>query len=323
MPANSGMTFVVIVHLSPDHGSVLHEILRRFTSMSVVQAEDGQKAEPNIVYVIPPGKHLTASNGHLELTPLQPERGKRVAVDLFFRTLGDTHGPNATAVILSGADGDGALGIKRVKERGGLTIVQDPDEAEHPSMPRTAIDGGMVDWVLRVDEMPVRLMEYRENARRLVLPSEEGPQPAKAPAVAPDAEENALREVLSYLRTRTGRDFSYYKRATVVRRMQVNGTTTVPEYLTFLRTHPGEAGALQQDLLISVTNFFRDRDPFEALEAEIPKLFTNEGTADAVRVWTAACPTGEEAYSIAMLLLEQAGNMDAHLDHSGVCHGFG
>jgi two-component system, chemotaxis family, CheB/CheR fusion protein len=219
MPADSGFAFVVIVHLSSEHESILAEILGRFTKMNVVQATDGQIVEANHVYVIPPGKHLTATNGNLKLTDVQPERGKRMVVDLFFRTLADTHGPHSTAVILSGADGDGALGIKRVKERGGLTIAQDPEEAEHPSMPRTSIDGGMVDWILRVEEMPARLIEYFANAKRLVLPPEDGPQPAKAPPISPKAEENALRDVLTYLRTRTGRDFSYYKRATVVRRV--------------------------------------------------------------------------------------------------------
>jgi two-component system, chemotaxis family, CheB/CheR fusion protein len=282
MPADSGLVFVVIVHLSADHESILHEILGRFTKMKVVQAEDGQKVQANQVYVIPPGKHLTAMDGELKLTVINPERGKRMAVDLFFRTLADTHGPHSTAVILSGADGDGALGIKRVKERGGLTIAQDPDEAEHPSMPRTSIDGGMVDWILRVEDMPSRLIEYHANAKKLRLPSEEGPQPAKAPPIATQADENALHEVLAYLRTRTGRDFSYYKRATVVRRvsrrMQVNGVATLPEYLAFIRTHPGEAGALQQDLLISVTNFFRDREAWDALEPELAKLFANKST---------------------------------------------
>lgn len=315
MPADSGLAFVVIIHLATEHESILHEILQRFTSMPVTQATDGDTVKANHVYVIPPGKHLIACDGRLKLTAIQPERGKRMAVDLFFRTLADTHGPHSTAVILSGADGDGALGIKRVKERGGLTIAQDPEEADHPSMPRTAIDGGMVDWVLRVEEMPKRLMEYHACAKKLRLPSEEGPQPAKATPASPEADESALREVLTYLRTRTGRDFTYYKRATVVRRvsrrMQVNGVPTLPEYLAFIRTHPGEAGALQQDLLISVTNFFRDREAWEALEAELPRLFAGKSTNDAVRVWSAGCATGEEAYSVAMLLLEQADQMDS------------
>ena len=315
MPPESGMAFVVILHLSPERDSLLAEMFQRSTAMRVVQAQDGQKVEANTVYVIPPGKHLASVDGHLELINLEAARGSRFAVDLFFRTLADTHGPHAAAVVLSGADGDGALGIKRIKERGGLTIVQDPDEAEHPSMPRTAIETGMVDWVLRVAQMPARLLEYRKKEAQLRLPSEEGPQPAAAPSPPPDEDERALREVLSYLRARTGRDFSYYKRATIVRRvsrrMQVNSVVTLPDYLNLLRTHPGESGALLQDLLISVTNFFRDRDSFEALERRIPELFAGKSVSDAVRVWVPACATGEEAYSIAMLLLEHAAMMDA------------
>lgn len=313
-PADSGMAFVVILHLAAEHASIMDEIIARATPMPVTQAADGQKVEANCVYVIPPGKFLSAAEGRLRLSPMEPERGKRVAVDMFFRTLADTHGPNASAIILSGADGDGALGIKRIKERGGLTVAQDPDEAEHPSMPRTAIDTGMVDWVLPVAEMPSRIMEYRAVAKRLRLPAEDGPQPARAPAASPDADESAMREVLIHLRSRTGRDFAPYKRATVVRRisrrMQVNGVNTMADYLGFLRTHPGEAGALQQDLLISVTNFFRDRDSFAALEAQIPALFAEKTAAHVVRAWVAACATGEEAYSLGMLLLEQAGRME-------------
>ncbi|MFL5327438.1 MAG: chemotaxis protein CheB [Gemmataceae bacterium] len=315
MPSDSGMIFVVILHLSPTHDSNLPDMLGRITSMKVHSAEDGQKVEANNVYVIPPGKHLATVNGHLRLSELQPERGKRVAVDLFFRSLADTHGPHALAVVLSGADGDGAIGIKRIKERGGLTIVQDPDEAEHPSMPRASIHTGMIDWVLGVADIPKRLLEFRDNERKIKLPPEDGP--ALSPTAKPVADdgEESLRELLVYVRTRTARDFSYYKRATILRRiarrMQVNGVVELPDYLTFLRTHPGEAGALVQDLLISVTNFFRDREAFAALESRIPELFVNKVQTDSVRVWVPACATGEEAYSIAMLLLEHAQTLDS------------
>jgi len=173
----------------------------------------------------------------------------------------------------------------------------------------------MVDWVLQVAEMPGRLIDYLHHEKKLVLPPEEGPQPAQAAPKPNDKGESALREVLVYLRTRTGRDFSYYKRATILRRiarrMQVNGVEDMPAYLSFLRTHPGEAGALLQDLLISVTNFFRDRDAFESLERLIPRLFENKGHGDSVRVWVPACATGEEAYSMAILLLEHARTLDA------------
>ncbi len=315
MPPRSGMVFVVILHLSPTHESAMVELLSRATEMPVVQAEDGQPVEADHVYVIPPGKFLTSVDGVLRLVEQKHEKGKRVTVDLFFRSLADTHGPHAVAVVLSGADGDGAIGIKRIKERGGLTIAQDPDEAEHASMPQASINTGMVDWVLSVSEMPRRLLQYRDNALHLRLPPEDGPIPALAARDSLDDGEAALREVLLFLRTRTGCDFSSYKRATIVRRiarrMQVNGVTDMPAYLAFLRTHAGEAGALLQDLLISVTNFFRDREAFHALERHIPELFLGKRTGDSLRIWIPACATGEEAYSIGMLLLEHAARLES------------
>ena len=170
LPASTGMAYVVVLHLSPDRTSTLPELLQTATAMPVRAARDAERLETNRVYVIPPGKHLLVVDGHLRLTNLEPERGTRVAVDMLFRTLADTHGPHATAVVLSGTDGDGAIGIKRIKERGGLTIAQDPEEAEHASMPNTAVDTGMVDWVLRVADMPARIVEYRANGTTLRLP---------------------------------------------------------------------------------------------------------------------------------------------------------
>ena len=161
MPVDSGMAFVVVMHLAPEHESTLPELLQRCTAMPVCQAEDQQAVEPNKVYVIPPGKTLGTLDGHLTLSDPKPlARGRHVAVDLFFRTLADTQGPHAAAIVLSGANGDGAIGMKRIKERGGLTVAQDPDEAEHTSMPRAAIATGMVDWVLPVADMPDKLRQY-------------------------------------------------------------------------------------------------------------------------------------------------------------------
>ena len=320
MAPESGMAFVVIMHLSPEHDSILAEVLQHSTSMPVRQVRDRIRVEANHVYVIPPAKHLSIADGHLVLSELARARpGKHVAVDLFFRTLADTHGPHAAAIVLSGADGDGAIGIKRIKERGGLTVAQDPTEAEHDSMPRSTIATGMVDWVLPAAEMPAKLREYWRTEERLRLPDEKGdpladgekPSVTPAPALTDEA---ALHDILGFVRARTGRDFTYYKRATILRRiarrMQVNGIENAPAYLTFLRTHPGETGALLQDLLISVTNFFRDREAFAALEAMIPALFAGKGSHDTVRVWSAACATGEEAYSVAMLLSEYADKID-------------
>ncbi|HEY2561565.1 MAG TPA: chemotaxis protein CheB [Caldimonas sp.] len=314
-PNDSGMAFVVVMHLSPEHDSLLAEILQRTTTMPVRQVQDQAKVEANHVYVIPPGKTLTALDGRLLCGELTPYQGRRVAVDLFFRTLADTHGPRAAAIVLSGADGDGAIGIKRIKERGGLTIAQDPNEAEHSGMPRSAIGTGMVDWILPVAAMPARLKEYAGILGRLKLPPEEGPQPAEPAGAPADDLEAALRELLAYLRTQTGHDFSYYKRATILRRigrrMSVNGVEDLRLYLDFMRTHPGEAGALLKDLLISVTNFFRDRDAFDALEKHLPALFAGKSSNDEVRVWVVACATGEEAYSLAMLLSEFARGLDS------------
>lgn len=315
MPANPEMAFVVVLHLSPEHDSALSEILQHWTSMPVGQAMDGQKVLPDHVYVIPPGRNLSLTDGHLRLTELPRERGRRLTVDLFFRSLADTHGPRSVGIVFSGGDGDGALGIKRIKELGGLTIAQDPDDAEHSSMPRSAIATNMVDWVLTADKIPAHLLEYQAREKRLSLPPEFGPNPAALPKPSPSLEEAALRDVLTFLRARTGRDFTYYKRATIVRRvarrMQVNQVDDLPAYLTFLRMHPGESGALLQDLLISVTNFFRDKEAFQALESQIPELFKNKTSADTLRVWVPACATGEEAYSIAMLLSEHARTLDA------------
>lgn len=316
MPADSGMVFIVIVHLSPTHESSLAQLINRVTTMSVSQATDSQQIQPNEVYVIPPGKFLVVNETRLKLIDIQHERGRRVAVDLFFRSMADTYGAHATAIILSGIDGDGAQGIKRIKERGGLTIAQDPGKAEHPGMPQSAVDTGMVDWVLDVGEMAHRLIEYRGWERRLKLPREDDPRTEQAVLTSDEEAEAALQQILVFLRTRTNRDFSCYKRATVLRRiarrMQVNGVDDLPGYFAFLRTHPGESGALLQDLLISVTNFFRDRDAFHALERHIPKLFESKAPTETVRAWVPACATGEEAYSLAILLLEHLRSADLH-----------
>lgn len=315
MPKESGMAFVVIMHLAPDMESLMPEVLARETRMTVKPAEDGEKLQANQVYVIPAGKILSSVDGELKLENINPSPGRRVAVDHFFRSLADTHGRRSASIVLSGADGDGAVGLKRVKEAGGLTIAQDPEEAEHPDMPATAISTGMVDWVLKVAEMPERLVEYFSSEQRLRLPPEDGPPILERAEDSEDGGgEAALRDVLLFVKAKTGRNFSDYKRATVIRRisrrMQVNGIESMHEYLSFLRTHGGEAGALVQDLLISVTNFFRDPEAFAVLEENIPKLFEDKTAKDAVRVWVPASATGEEAYSIAILLLEHAGTLE-------------
>ena len=327
MPPDTGMAFVVIIHLSPDHESNLAQILQHRTSMPVVQVSETVEVAPNQVYVIPPGKHLRLEDGHIHLVDPQQTTGKRLAIDLFFRTLAAAYGPRAIAIELSGMDGDGSIGIKHVKEQGGITIVQEPTEAEFDSMPRSAIKTGMVDWILPVAQMPPRLLKFLHNEVHMHIPPEE-PQ-SKADAQAEDknsggppaiqkvisaGDEEALLGVLRFLRTQTGHDFIHYKRATILRRvarrMQVNLLEDIPAYLQLLQDRSEEAVALLHDLLISVTNFFRDPDAFIALQTYIPQLFADKKDSDHVRVWVAACATGEEAYSVAMLLLEYAGQLD-------------
>jgi PAS domain S-box-containing protein len=309
----SGLAWIVVVHLAPTHESLLPEILQRQTAMHVRAALDGEPIEPNTVRVIPPGKHLTTLDDRLCLTDIPAEKGNRVAVDILFRALADSHGPHATAVVLSGTDGDGAVGLKRIKERGGLVVAQEPSDADSSGMPDSAIATGMVDWVLPVAEMPGRIEAYHAGEAALELPPETGPVPLGDDAA--QARERQLREVLGTLRARTGHDFADYKRGTVVRRvarrLQVNGCRTLAEYLAVLETRPGEAELLQKDLLISVTNFFRDRDAFAAVESHVASLFDGKGPQDTVRVWCAACATGEEPYSMAMLLLEHAARLEA------------
>ncbi|RYD36837.1 MAG: PAS domain S-box protein [Verrucomicrobiaceae bacterium] len=313
-PAATGFAYVVIMHLAPANVSMMPELLQAWTAMKVLAAEDATDLKADTVYVIPPGKHLTVNGNRLRLTDLQQEHGKRTVVDLFFRSLADFYGPYATAVVLSGVDGDGAIGIKRIKERGGLTIAQEPDEAEFNGMPNAAIGTGMVDWILPARIMPARIQSYRERGTRLRLPPEDGPQPGKPTGAIQDHTETLLHEVLVFLRMRTGHDFSHYKRAVILRRvsrrMQISGAEHLADYLNYLRTFPGEAGALIQDLLVSVTNFFRDRESFNALESHIPELFRNKKPGDTVRVWCPGCATGEEAYSMAILLMEYARTLE-------------
>ncbi|BCM93958.1 chemotaxis protein methyltransferase [Abditibacteriota bacterium] len=315
IPTDLGVAYVVVVHLAANYESQLPQILQTRTKMPVVQVRDSVTVEPNCVYVIPPAYHLRMGDGKIYLSTPQQEFGRRVAVDLFFRTLATTHRSRAAAIVLSGVDGDGAIGIKRIKEYGGVTVVQDPDEAEHDGMPRAAIETGMVDWILGIEPMVAKVIEWVRNERRIQLPSAQEPTEAVQESFRrEDADETALREVLSFLHTRTGHDFAHYKRATVLRRigrrLQVNSLEDLPQYVNFLRTHPGEAGALLQDMLISVTNFFRDPESFRALDSYIPRIFRNRNAQETVRVWVPGCATGEEAYSLAMLLAEYAESLE-------------
>ncbi|MEY2505065.1 MAG: two-component system, chemotaxis family, CheB/CheR fusion protein [Verrucomicrobiota bacterium] len=327
MDPKSGLAFVVVMHLSPEHESQLASVIQQKTPMPVTQVDGPVHVRPDHIYVIPPNHQLTFDDSTLRLVPPQQAIGRRVTIDLFFRTLAQAYGQRAVSVILSGTDSDGVIGLKHIRAQGGLTIAQDPNEAEFDSMPASAISTGMIDWVLPVAEMPSKLLEFARNENRMKLPPEipEAEEPdAKVedapggPTVSDETrdveDEEAIGKVLADLRAQTGHDFSHYKRATVLRRiarrLQVNSIESIPRYLEFLRSHSAEAPALLQDLLIGVTHFFRDGEAFGALEAHIPQLFAGKRAEDEVRVWVTGCATGEEAYSIAMLLCEHCNRLE-------------
>ncbi|MGJ7492902.1 CheR family methyltransferase [Variovorax sp. ZT4R33] len=315
MPADNGMAFVVVLHLSPHHESNAAAILQRSTGMPVLQVLAPTPVEANRVYVIAPNCDLSMNDGWLRVAEPTRTRGPHVAIDLFFRALAQVHEERAVCAVFSGTGSDGAVGLKRVKEKGGLTLAQSPEDAEYDEMPRAAIATGQVDFVLPVAEMPQRLLDLWRNAQRIWLPA---PPPdgdgesLPAEALGPLAmAEQALQAIMGQLRARTGHDFRHYKRATVLRRverrLQVCGVPDLPSYSRHLQEHAEESAALLQDMLISVTNFFRDREAFEALEREvIPELMDARPTDDPVRAWVAGCATGEEAYSLSILLRERA-----------------
>lgn len=301
LPAKTGAAFVVVVHLDPDFRSEMPNILAARTHMPVSQVGDRVPLQADHVYVIPPDRRLHITDHEIATAEFEEPRGKRAPIDLFFRSLAEQHG-DGCAVILTGAGSDGAVGVRAVKESGGIILVQDPNEAEFPSMPRSAIATGIADFVLPVRELAQRLTE-------LVREKRDGrPQ-------LHNFNDELLRRVLAHVRNRTGHDFSKYKRATILRRiarrMQVTRAENLNDYYGVLRNNTDEAQALLGDLLISVTSFFRDKEAFQTLELQvIPQVFHGKLPDRPIRVWIPGCATGEEAYSVSMLLLEQASRED-------------
>jgi chemotaxis methyl-accepting protein methylase/signal transduction histidine kinase len=294
------MAYVVILHLSPEHESRLAEVIQSSSVIPVMQVRDAVKVEPNHVYVIAPSQSLSMREGMLTTSDLSGFEERRAPIDIFFRTLADTNDARAVAVVMSGSGSDGSMGVRRVKEYGGLVVVQDPSEAAFNEMPLSSIGTGLADFVLPAASMPGRIASYRDHVRAIQIPVDEEKDAA--------ADEQVLGQIFTQLRVRTGHDFSNYKRATVLRRLArrlaVRGISDLPGYLTLLREHPDEAGFLLKELLISVTNFFRDKEVFEVLERElIPRLFAHQPD-EPVRIWVPGCATGEEAYSLAILLAE-------------------
>jgi two-component system CheB/CheR fusion protein len=307
--SEAGAAYVVVMHLSPTHESNADAILQRATRMPVMAVTKPVHVEKNTVYVISPDKQLEMNDGYLRVRDRQAG-ALPVAIDQFMRTMALAHREHAVAVILSGTGTDGVSSLSLVKDQGGIVLVQSPEEAGHPGMPRAAIETGLADFVLPVAQMPAKLAGLWRNAEQIRLPP--AGDDAEAPTSPPgQADEEALRDILHTLRTRSGHDFSKYKRATVLRRierrLQVREVQDLAGYRDMLRLDAGESQALLQDMLIGVTQFFRDRDAFDALERDIvPALFKERREGELLRVWSVACSTGQETYSLAMLLTEYA-----------------
>ena len=300
LPDRLGLAYVVILHLAPDHPSALGEILSTCTRMPVSQVQDSPTLKPDCVYVIAPDSELVIEGDNVSSRPFSEPRGQRAPIDMFFRSIAAARG-DGVAIVLSGTGSDGAQGVRSVKEAGGVVMVQDPAEAEFASMPQNAISTGAADFVAPLARLAERLGEVahsKEAVRSLDL----------------DEAANELRRIIALLRSRTGHDFSSYKRATIMRRvtrrMQVCRVDSLPAYAELLQTVPEEAKELFSDLLISVTMFFRDGRAFEALERLVigPILDRQADTPDGegVRAWVVGCATGEEAYGLAILFLEAA-----------------
>jgi two-component system CheB/CheR fusion protein len=311
MPADPGMAFVIVMHLAPDRKSLLTEILTRYTKMSVELARDGQAVEKDKIYVIPPATILTIAAGQLRLRTTDATHHERSPIDIFFSSLARDRGEYAVGVVLSGSGSDGVLGVKAIKEHGGVTLAQATD-ASGPGfagMPHSAIASGLVDFPIPVDAMPAKLIEIARDFDAL-------DDFALGRQASDDdlAVVNARKLIYSILRSQVGHDFSGYKSQTfmrrVHRRMRVQNCESIGDYVERLGQAPDEVTALFRDLLINVTSFFRNAEAFTVLkETVIPRLFEGKTGSDTVRVWVPGCSTGEEVYSIAILLREYMDEM--------------
>jgi two-component system CheB/CheR fusion protein len=301
--AASGMAFVLVQHLAPDQESLLAELIRRVTPLPVFEIEDGMRVAPDSVYVIPPGRDLELIAGTLHLREPGAPRGHRLPIDFIFRSLAVERKELAVGVVLSGTGSDGAQGVRAIKAEGGMVLGQTPASTEFDGMPQSALATGCVDWSLSPGEMPGRIASYLAHADGLTSEAPDGAAPS----------ESALGTIFAILRERTSHDFSGYKPSTIRRRIErrlaVRQAATLDDYVRFLQATPAEVELLFRDLLIGVTRFFRDPEAIQVLEEQvIPALFEGKPAGAAIRAWTAGCSTGEEAYSIAILLVER---MDA------------
>ena len=296
-----GMAFVLVQHLAPDHKSILSDLIRRYTRMQVFEVEDGMVVKPNCAYIIPPNYDMAFLQGSLHLLEPVAPRGRRLPIDYFFDSLAADQRELAIGIVLSGTGSDGTLGVRAIKDAGGMVMAQNTESCEFDGMPRSATATGLVDYELPPAEMAPQLMAYTAHAF--------GKLPRSGVPVTPKTE-GALRKIFVLLRAQTGHDFSQYKPSTIYRRierrMAVHQIEAIDAYVKYLQQTRAEVEALFRDLLIGVTNFFRDPDAFQVLESQvISKLFQTKPAGSTLRVWSAGCSTGEEAYSLAILLVER------------------
>jgi two-component system CheB/CheR fusion protein len=299
VPEQSGMAFVIIQHLDPTHKGIMSELLQRTTTMRVIQVKDRTTVQPDCVYVIPPNKDMSILRGTLHLFEPAAPRGLRLPIDYFFRSLAQDQLEHSVGVILSGMGSDGTLGLHAIKENAGVVLVQDPATAKFDSMPRSAISAGLADIVAPVDELPGKIMTYLQRT----------PLVARTEAAIEDKTQSALEKAIILLRTHTGNDFSFYKRNTlyrrIERRMGIHQIAKMASYVRYLQENSQELDLLFKELLIGVTNFFRDPAAWDQLRDQaIPALLANRSPGQALRAWVPGCSTGEEAYSLAIVLKE-------------------
>jgi two-component system, chemotaxis family, CheB/CheR fusion protein len=300
MPSNTGMAFVIIQHLSPDFKSLMVELLSKHTSMNVYRVEDGMQVKPNCVYLIPPRKTMTIFQEQLFLREIKKDIGLNLPINLFFRSLANNSKENAIGIILSGTGSDGTLGIRDIKGAGGMVMVQDANSAKFDGMPKSALATGLVDFVARCEDMPDILIKF---VNHLSITNDNLGNNIKAfPG-------DRLSKLMSIIHNSRDLDFTYYKNTTILRRIEkrmgICQIKTFDEYLELLESSPGEVSTLVDELLINVTNFFRDPEAFDYLKKVIiPKIFANRRVNQPIRIWVTACSTGEEPYSIAITFKE-------------------
>jgi two-component system, chemotaxis family, CheB/CheR fusion protein len=299
VPRDNGMAFIIVQHLDPTHKDMMVELLQRVTPMKVTQVTEGTRVKPDWVYVIPPNKDMSLLHGVLHLLDPIAQRGLRLPIDYFFRSLADDLQDQSLGVILSGMGSDGTLGLRAIKEKAGVTFVQEPSSAKFDSMPRSAIDAGLADFIAPAVDLPGKINAYLAHEPQLI----------KSGKTVEDKTQTEVEKILILLRSQTGHDFSQYKKTTVYRRIErrmgIHQISKIANYVRLLQDNPQEVELLFKELLIGVTNFFRNPESWEHLKTEILSELLEKGNQNQViRAWVPACSTGEEAYSLAILFKE-------------------